>query len=83
MAQSNQSARAVESVKKNQTKRRSASTVFDVRLAARKDELEQFFMSLYSDHDAFDALVASMAEAYAEHRSSGTSTTAIPRYSWP
>ena len=46
-------------------KRPASSAVFNARLAAHQDELEQLFMSLYNDHDAFDALVASMAAAYA------------------
>ncbi len=45
-------------------KRPASSAVFNARLAAHQDELEQLFMSLY--HDAFDALVASMAAAYAD-----------------
>ena len=47
-------------------KRPASSAVFNARLAAHQDELEQLFMSLYNDHDAFDALVASMAAAYAD-----------------
>ena len=47
-------------------KRPASSAVFNARLAAHQDELEQLFMSLYNDHDAFDALVASMAAAYTD-----------------
>ncbi|TPF93266.1 alpha-amylase family glycosyl hydrolase [Bifidobacterium sp. UTBIF-78] len=46
--------------------RAAASPVFAARLESRKAELERLFMSLYDDHDAFNALVARMAEAYAD-----------------
>ena len=66
MAQSSQSAQAEKSIAQNKAKKRPTSTAFNTRLAAHKDELEQLFMSLYNDHDAFDSLVDSMAEAYAD-----------------
>ena len=66
MAQSSQSAQAEKSIAQNKAKKRHTGTVFNTRFAAHKDELERLFMSLYNDHDAFDSLVDSMAEAYAD-----------------
>lgn len=66
MAQSSQSAQAEKSIAQNKAKKRHTGTVFNTRFAAHKDELERLFMSLYNNHAAFDSLVDSMAEAYAD-----------------
>ena len=66
MARSNQSAQAEKSIARNKAKKRHTGTVFNTRFAAHKDELERLFMSLYNDHDAFESLIDSMAEAYAD-----------------
>ena len=66
MAQSNQSAQAEKSIAQNKAKKRHTGTVFNTRFAAHKDELERLFMSLYNNHAAFESLIDSMAEAYAD-----------------
>lgn len=66
MAQSNQSAQAEKSIAQNKAEKRHTGTVFNTRFAAHKDELERLFMSLYNDHAAFESLIDSMAEAYAD-----------------
>lgn len=66
MAKSNQSAQAEKSIAQNKAKKRHTGTVFSTRFAAHKDELERLFMSLYNNHAAFESLIDSMAEAYAD-----------------
>ena len=66
MAQSSQSAQAEKSIAQNKAKKRHTGTVFNTRFAAHKDELERLFMSLYNNHAAFESLIDSMAEAYAD-----------------